>query len=225
MTCDNCSAATLCLPMGLETEHLSRLNTLVDEHLKIKKGDVFIHPGDPFKYFYAVKEGALKSYVLDYEGREQIWGIYLIGELFGFEGVDSFLLPYYVQALEDTVICAIPYDLLMQFIQEVPTLQRQVLKLMSQRFVMDLGLPRNNSSLQRLASFLLTLSSRFQRQGLSATDLSLPLSRQEIANYLGLTLETVSRLFSRFKRDNILRVDGKQITIMSLRELQKLAAK
>jgi CRP/FNR family transcriptional regulator len=113
----------------------------------------------------------------------------------------------------------------MQFIQEVPTLQRQVLKLMSQRFIMDVGLPRNNSSEQRLASFLLMLSSRFQRQGLSATELNLPLTRQEIANYLGLTLETVSRLFSRFKHNNILRVEGKQITIMTLRELQKLAAK
>lgn len=225
MGCDTCLAAALCLPKGLEAEHMAQLNALVQEKYHLKKGDLLIQPGDVFNGFYAVKKGVLKSYILDYQGREQIWGIYLLGELFGFEGVNTRSFPYYVEALEDTIVCMIPYELLMSFTQEMPTLRQQVLKLMSQRFMTDLALPRNNTAEERVASFLLALSLRFERQGLSATQLQLPLTRQEIANYLGFTLETVSRVFSRFKRDNILAVDGKHVTIISLNHLQQLAAK
>jgi CRP/FNR family transcriptional regulator len=211
--------------MGLSQSQLDKLNHVIKERYTLEKGDVFIRPNDPFRGFYAVNKGSLKSYTLDYEGREQIWGLYLIGELFGFEGIDDEAFPYYVQALEPAVVCEISYDLLLELIQEVPPLQKQVLKLMSQRFAIDVGLPRNNSSLERLASFLLMLSSRFERRGLSATEFVLPLTRQEIASYLGLTLETISRLFSKLKKDDVLKVEGKHITILSLRQLQKLAAR
>lgn len=223
--CSNCAAARLCLPMGLPQAQLDKLNHIIKERYILEKGAVFIRPNDPFESFYAVNKGSLKSYTLDYEGREQIWGLYLIGELFGFEGIHDDAFPYYVQALESTVVCEIPYDLLLALIQEEPPLQKQVLKLMSQRFAIDVGLPRNNSSMERLASFLLMLSSRFERRGLSATEFVLPLTRQEIASYLGLTLETVSRLFSKLKKENILKVETKHITILSLRQLQKLAAR
>jgi CRP/FNR family transcriptional regulator len=224
LQCSNCAAAKLCLPMGLEKQQLDKLNHVISKRYTLTKGEVFIRPADPFRNFYAVNKGSLKSYTLDYEGREQIWSLYIIGELFGFEGVDTESFPYYIQALEDTTICEIPYDLLLQLIQEASSLQKQVLKLMSQRFAIDLGLPRNNSSDERLASFLLMLSSRFERRGLSSIEFILPLTRQEIACYLGLTLETVSRIFSKLKKGKILKVEGKRITILSLRELQKIAA-
>lgn len=222
--CANCAAARFCLPVGLELEHLAKLSHLISNQFNLKKGEVFIRPNDPFSSFYAVRKGALKSYLLDYEGREQIWGIYLIGELFGFEGVEQSAYPYYVECVEDTTICELPYQHLLQLLQELPELQQQMLKLMSQRLVVDLGLPRNNASTERVASFLLSLSTRFQRRGLSASEFTLPLSRQEIANYLGLTLETVSRIFSRMKNEGIISAQGKQIKILSFRELQKCAA-
>lgn len=222
--CQNCAAARLCLPMGMDHLDLPQINGLISRRVHLEKGDVLIQPHDPFRCFFAVKQGALKSHTIDYVGREQIWGIYLLGELLGFEGIDTQTFPYYVTALVPSVVCEIPYEKLMQLIQAMPALQHQMFKLMSQRFSMDVGLPRNNSSLERLAAFLLSISTRLQRGGGSGAVFDLPLTRQELASYLGMTLETVSRLISRLKKEAIIAVDGKHVEVLSMRGLQKAAA-
>lgn len=222
--CQNCAAARLCLPIGVDHFDLPQINGLISRRIHLDKGETFIQPHDPFRCFFAIKQGALKSHSIDYAGREQIWGVYLLGELFGFEGVDTQAFPYYLTALTKSVVCEIPYDQLMQLLQTIPALQHQMFKLMSQRFAMDVGLPRNNSSLERLAAFLLSLSIRLQRGGESGSTFELPLTRQELASYLGMTLETVSRLISRLKKRGVIIVEGKHIEILSMRELQKAAA-
>lgn len=222
--CQNCAAAQLCLPVGVNHLDLPQINGLISRRIHLEKGEVFIQPHDPFHCFFAVQQGALKSHSIDYAGREQIWGIYLLGELLGFEGIDTQAFPYYLTALTPSVVCEIPYDQLMRLIQDIPSLQHQMFKLMSQRFSMDISLPRNNSSLERLAAFLLSMSTRLERGGGVGSAFDLPLTRQELASYLGMTLETVSRLISRLKRDGVIAVEGKHIDILSMRGLQKAAA-
>jgi CRP/FNR family transcriptional regulator, anaerobic regulatory protein len=223
-SCVNCAAASLCLPVGLDQAEISHLNAMIKRQHILKRGQSLLHYTDRFNSFYAVRYGSFKSATLNADGREQIWGFYFVGELFGFEGIEQEQYPYDVLALEKSEVCEIPYNDIMQLVNEVPSLQKQLLKLMSHRFCVDLSTPRNNAAEERLAAFLLSLSSRFKRSGMSPTEFALPLTRQDIASYLGLTIETVSRLISKFRKAQVIDVDGRQMKLKDLRKLQIFAA-
>ena len=221
--CKYCAAAQFCLPAGSDKTEFTKLDQLTKKQHIIEQGEQLIYLGNEFHSFYAVKNGFLKSYVLDIEGREQIWSFYFLGELFGFEGLEENRYPYSVMALKKSTVCEISYEGLMDLMSTTPCLQRQVFRLMSYRARIDFSQPRNNTAEERLAAFLLSISSRFKRCGFSPTLLELPFTRKEMATYLGLTIETVSRLITRYKKAGIIKTNGKIIEITNLRKLQLYA--
>lgn len=224
--CSTCSLSSLCLPVSLNMTEMERLDDIIDKSRPIKKGEHLFHQGEAFTTVYAVRAGTIKSYTLTNEGEEQITGFYFPGELVGMSGVDGVTYPVSAKVLETTTVCEIPYERLDDLAGQMPELRRQMLRTMSKELRDDqqmmLLLSKKNAE-QRIATFLVKLSSRFRARGYSATHFRLSMSRNEIGNYLGLAVETVSRIFTRFQAMSLIRVDGKEIEVNNLAELYDLA--
>jgi len=221
-SCRQCAVADLCLPVGLLESDLEQLEHIVKKRIECKRGDALFHLGEEFRYFYAIHSGSFKSVMLTEDGREQVSGFYLKSELIGLDAVDTGSYCYDMVALENAVVCAISFEELLQLAAKIPMIQRQVIKLMSQRIRIDESIPKNSHAQERLAAFLLNLTARLDRKQQADGSYTLPMSRQDIGNYLGLALETVSRLFSRFQKLGILEVKGKSLYIYDFRQLQIL---
>ncbi len=215
--CSKCSLQRLCLPQGLNNDDLERLDQLVKRPRPLHRGEYLFCQGDRLKSLYAVRSGSFKTYSLGEDGSEKILGFHLPGELLGLAGLGHGEYRATASALETASICTIPFDGLQDLADHLPSLNHQLHKIMSQRISRDqeaLLLLGDKSAHERLATFLLNISSRFVERGFSASEFNLSMSRQDIANYLGLTLETISRTFSQFQRDGILDVDRRLIRIV-----------
>ncbi|MBY6064592.1 fumarate/nitrate reduction transcriptional regulator Fnr [Pseudidiomarina sediminum] len=225
--CQNCSMATLCLPYQLSPEQTEKLDTIIQRHRPMQKKDVLIHSGEPLKYLYAVRSGSLKSYTIDSQGDEQIIDFHLPGDLIGFDGLIDGEHRSFTQALETTMLCEIPMQSLDTLSAELPGLRKQLLRLMSGELYASktlLGTLNHHTAQQRLAHFLVTLSSRFQQRGLSNREFRLSMTRADIANYLGLSVETISRILTNLQQEEVIRVTNKLVTIESLEKLRTIAA-
>lgn len=224
--CNTCSLSSLCLPVSLNMTEMERLDNIIEKSRPIKKGEHLFHQGETFTTVYAVRAGTIKSYTLTNEGEEQITGFYFPGELVGMSGVDGVTYPVSAKVLETTTVCEIPYERLDDLAGQMPELRRQMLRTMSKELRDDqqmmMLLSKKNAE-QRVATFLIKLSTRFRARGYSATQFRLSMSRNEIGNYLGLAVETVSRIFTRFQAMSLIRVDGKEIELCNLSELYDLA--
>ncbi len=179
----------------------------------------------PFTSIYAVRSGSIKSFCIDADGREQVTGFYFPGEIFGWDGLADEQHQNTAIALETTSICEIPYEQLDNLGNSIPSVQKYVMKLLSREINADqrlIALLAGNSARQKLASLLLSISDRLAQQGLSSTRLWLPMSRGEISNYLGLTVETVSRVLGHFQRSKYLTVNKKEIEILNKQALRDL---
>lgn len=224
--CNTCSLSSLCLPVSLNMTEMERLDNIIEKSRPMKKGEHLFHQGEPFTSIYAVRAGTIKTYTLTNEGEEQITGFYFPGELVGMSGVDGLVYPMSARILETTTVCEIPYERLDDLAGQMPELRRQMLRTMSKELRDDqqmmLLLSKKNAE-QRVATFLIKLSNRFRARGYSPTHFRLSMSRNEIGNYLGLAVETVSRIFTRFQVMSLIRVDGKEIELCMLPELQELA--
>jgi CRP/FNR family transcriptional regulator len=214
--CQNCTLADLCLPHGMDQDALEKLDEIVERNPPYHRGDHLFRPGHNSHALFAVRSGALKSYCLTEDGEEQVLGFILPGELTGMDGLAG---GHYVSAsvaLETTSVCELPYEQLTALCSELPGVHEQLMRIVGKEITSDqqmLMLLGKRNAEERLASFLLSLSTRYQQRGLSATEFYLSMSRQDIGNYLGLAIETVSRLFARFQDDEVLAVDRKLITI------------
>lgn len=220
--CHRCHAASLCLPAGLTPEETSVLNRSIREKWHLQKGDMLFKVGEPFKNFYAISSGALKTFNLLEDGREQIHRFYLPGELMGLAAVESGTYRSSAQVLAETEICVVPFDALMQLAATSSNLQKQIIHIMSHRLRLDMMLPHNTTAKERLVAFLLNLSKRL-KCGLTMREIALPMSRSDIANHLGLAVETVSRVFSELNDAQIVSVKGKKVKIEKLSALKALA--
>jgi CRP/FNR family transcriptional regulator len=225
VACNNCSLADLCLPYGLESEDVDRLERIVKRNRPVQRGQVLFSPGDRFRSLYVIKTGAVKTFVQTPSGDEHVVGFHLPGEMLGLDAIQDDSHGCFAKALETTAICEVPFDNLEQLSASVPGLQRQLLRLMSREVSTETGmisLLNHSTAEERLAAFLMSLSERFRRRGFSSTDFFLAMSRQDIGSYLGLALETVSRLFTRFQEQGILQVDRKHVRILDLNRLKGL---
>lgn len=224
--CEDCSLRELCLPLGLSSEDLSSLDTLVKRTRKLKKGEFIYRMGEPLTSLYAVRSGSAKTCEISAAGEVQITGFHLAGELLGVDGISAERHHCDAVALENTEVCEIPYNKLEELAHEVQGLQHQLFKILSGEIVRDgellLMLGKMNAE-ERLAACLLSFSRRFKQLGYSDTDFKLSMSRQDLGDYLGLALETVSRLFSRFQDEGMLTVDGRHICIITPDRLAELA--
>lgn len=224
--CMTCSLSSLCLPLSLNLEDIDQLDRIIKRRQPLKKGDHLFRQGDHFDSVYAVRSGSLKNYIMTNDGEEQITNFHLPSELVGLDGVDCSSYPISSKALETTTVCEIPYSRLQNLAQELPDLRNQIFSSMSKEIRDDkqmmLLLSKKNAE-ERVATFLANLSSRFKRRGYSPYTFRLPMSRNEIGNYLGLAVETVSRVFTRFQTIQIIAVNGKEVHITDRQQLLEIA--
>jgi CRP/FNR family transcriptional regulator, anaerobic regulatory protein len=225
VACSSCNLRELCLPVGFSDNELERLDTLVAARRTLRRGETLFRSGDAFEAVYAVRTGFFKTRVSSEDGRDQVTGFQMAGELLGLDGISTDHHTCDAVALEDSQVCVIPYGQLEHLSREFTDLQRQFHKIMSREIVRDHGVMLLLGSMraeERLAAFLLNLTQRLQARGFSPSALVLRMTREEIGTYLGLKLETVSRCFSKFQEDGVLLVKQRQIRILDQAALAKL---
>jgi CRP/FNR family transcriptional regulator len=225
VACASCNLRELCLPVGMSNEQLDHLDTMVATRRAVPRGDTLFRAGDEFQSLYAVRTGFFKTCVSSEDGRDQVTGFQMAGELLGLDGIGTDKHTCDAVALEDSQVCVIPFHQLEDLSREYSDLQRQFHKIMSREIVRDHGVMLLLGSMraeERLAAFLLNLTQRLRTRGFSASSLVLRMTREEIGSYLGLKLETVSRTFSKFQDDGILEVKQRQIRVLDQDALQGL---
>lgn len=223
--CSNCNLRELCLPFGLSLDELERLDDLISTRRRIKRGDHLYRAGEAFDSIYAIRSGFFKTDVLLEDGRDQVTGFQMAGELLGLDGISTEFHTCNAIALEDSEICSIPFSRLETLSREIHNLQHHFHKVMSREIVRDHGVMMLLGTMraeERLAAFLLNLSQRFTARGFSHAEFYLRMTREEIGSYLGLKLETVSRAFSRFQEEGHIAVQQKHIRILNVNGLKAL---
>ena len=226
--CSSCNLASLCLPVNLNQQEIDQLDEINPLKRNYTRGDYLYRSGDKFRSLFAIHNGSFKTQVLHDDGREQVTGFQMAGEIIGLDAISTDFHTCEAVAMESSVICEIPFNKLETLSREIPTLQRHLHKLMSREIVRDQGIMLLLGSMraeERLAAFLLNLSQRNAAHGMSPTQLTLRMSRLEIGSYLGLKLETVSRAFSHFQEDGLIRVKARAIEILALPRLRELMGK
>ena len=227
ITCTSCNLREVCLPGGLCVEDLERVQGVVYARRRIKRGETLFNAGDEFKAIYAIRSGFFKATVNDGEGREQVTGFSMGGELLGLEAIGTGRHSGNAIALEDSEVCVMPFSLVEETARDVPALQRHLHSVLSREIVRDHGVMMLLGSMraeQRLAAFLSNLSKRFQKRGYSSSDFHLRMTREDIGSYLGLKLETVSRLFSQFQKDGLIEVEQKHVRILDITGVEAILA-
>jgi CRP/FNR family transcriptional regulator len=226
VTCSSCNLREMCLPAGLCAEDLERIENVVYARRRLKRGESLFNAGDGFSAVYAIRSGFFKTSLLDHDGREQVTGFFMGGELLGLDGIGG-AHHGTASALEDSEVCVLPYALIEDLSREIPALQRQLHAVLAREIARDHGVMMLLGSMraeERLATFLLNLSRRFLRRGYSSTEFHLRMTRDEIGSYLGLKLETVSRLFSAFQKDGLIDVQQKHVRIREIEGLEQVLA-
>lgn len=225
--CAHCNLASLCLPMGLEQRDVDELGRIIKRNRPLHRHDHLYRMGDSFNSIYVVKSGSVKTYSSGENGDEQIVGFHLPGEILGLDAIDKGMHTCSACSLETTAICELPFEHLEQLSAKLPSLQHQMFRLLSKEINRDeemLLVLGKKSAEERLASFLYSLSQRYKRRGYSETEFNLSMSRQEIGNYLGLAVETVSRLFTRFHEEGLLDAQRKHIHIIDMPRLTDMVS-
>ena len=225
VSCSSCSLRELCLTGCVESADLERVENIVYARRRVKRGESLYKAGDEFRALYAVRSGFFKTSLIGNEGREQVTGFFMNGELMGLDGIGTASHHSTAAALEDSEVCVMPFATVEAMSREVPSLQRHLHAVLAREIVRDHGVMMLLGSMraeERLATFLLNLSKRFQRRGYSACDFHLRMTREELGSYLGLKLETVSRLFSQFQKDGHIEVNQKHVRIVDPAKLTAL---
>ncbi len=221
--CQNCSFSHLCLPVALNKSEIESLDDIIERKKPLHKGDTLVATGTPFRSLFAVRTGSFKSFVTSAEGEEQITGFHFPGDIIGFDALRENTHQSYTQALETAMVCELPYDTLDQVSVQFPKLRHQIMSFMSAEIKQDhdmMMLLNKRSAEERLLFFLHHLSRRFEERGFSGRQFHLTMTRNEIGNYLGLTIETISRLLTRFHKQGIIKVEGKLISIEDLATIE-----
>ncbi|NDE23633.1 MAG: transcriptional regulator [Betaproteobacteria bacterium] len=213
VACSNCNLRELCMPMGLSDTDLQKLDEVVATRRKIKRGSNLFSNGDKFTSLYAIRTGFFKTCLASEDGRDQVTGFQMAGEIIGLDGIVNDRHSCDAVALEDAEVCVMPFDRIEEISREVTALQHHVHKIMSREIVREH---------ERLAAFLLNLVQRLHSRGFSQSELILRMTREEIGSYLGLKLETVSRTFSKFVEDGIVEVKQRHVKILDTEALQRM---
>ena len=224
--CMNCSLRELCLPVGFKPDELQALDAAVTTRARLRKGASLYRAGTPFSALYAVRIGSMKTTVAAEDGRVHVAGYHMTGDIVGLDGVGTGRHGCEAIALEDSEVCTLPFDRLEALARTVPPLQHNLHRVLGseisrdQRLLLLLG---NMRAEERVATFLLNLSERYRQRGYSASEFVLRMTREEIGSFLGLTLETVSRLFSRFQSEGLIQVQGRAVKLIDRNALRELA--
>ena len=205
---------------------MDELDRVIKRGRPIQKGELLFKQGDNFNAVYAIRTGAIKTYTVAPSGEEQITGFHLASELVGLSGYSSDTYPLTAKALETTTVCELPMSQLEELCDEIPSLRKQIMRTMGgelrqdQQMMLQLS---QKSADERVAYFLIDLSNRFERRGFSPKAFRLSMSRVDISNYLGLAVETVSRIFTRLQKNGLIETEGKEIAFSDFDALRELA--
>ncbi len=225
VACSNCNLRELCMPVGLNEEQLKRIDEVVAIRRKIKRGAALFRNGETFTSLYAIRTGFFKTCVATEDGRDQVTGFQMAGEIIGLDGIVNDHHTCDAVALEDAEVCVMPFDRIEELSREVTALQTHVHKIMSREIVREHGVMLLLGSMraeERLAAFLLNLVQRLHARGFSQSELVLRMTREEIGSYLGLKLETVSRTFSKFVEEGIMEVKQRHVRILEPDALKRI---
>lgn len=220
--CSSCSLARICLPLGLDKAELERMDDIVTRSPVAHEGDHLFRVGEPFKAVYAVRSGSYKSYTVDSEGREHVLGFHLPGEIMGLDAIYSERHMCNAVALDTAAVCILPYSELSALAGKMDGLRVQMFRLMSKDIADTAALAGDFTAEERIASFLLDLSRRFHVRGFSATEFNLNMSRRDIANFLRLAPETVSRVLARFEKSHLIAVERREMRLLDVPGLKEL---
>ena len=225
--CSTCSLRELCLPVGLRPDEFEQLDTVIKQSHRLKKGEFLFRSGESFHSLYAIRTGFFKTTVASQDGRDQVTGFFMSGELIGMDGICTHSHSCDAVALEDSEVCELPFGHMEALSKEIPSIQTHFFRLMSREIVRDQGvmlLLGNMRAEERIAAFLLNLSQRLHHRGFAANDFILRMSREEIGSYLGLKLETVSRTLSRFHQEGLILVEHKHIRLLKPELLSQMVS-
>jgi CRP/FNR family transcriptional regulator, anaerobic regulatory protein len=225
--CHTCSMRDLCLPAAFTGDQMNQFDALVAHRTKVMKGESLYRAGEPFHALYAIRSGSVKTTVLGEDGREQVTGYHMLGEVIGFDGLGGDTHCAGAIALEDTEVCSLPFAKIEKLARTMPALQRNLHRMMAREITRDHSMMLMLASMhaeERLAVFLLNLADRYLRRGYSSSEYVLRMTRQEIGSYLGLKLETVSRAFSRFHGDGLIQVQGRALKLLDSAALKRIAS-
>lgn len=225
VACSNCNLRELCMPVGFTVDEMRKLDQVVATRRRVKQGEMLFGQGDSFTSLFAVRTGFFKTCVSTEDGREQVTGFQMAGEMIGLDGIVNEHHSCNAVALEDAEVCVMPFATVESLSREFPVLQRHVHKMMSREIVREnsvMLLLGNMRAEERLAAFLLNLVQRLHARGFSKSEFMLRMTREEIGSYLGLKLETVSRTFSKFSEEGIIEVKQRYVRILQPDALKKI---
>lgn len=223
VACSRCSLGELCLPRSLTEEEKARFEQIVHRSRPIHAGQHIFRSGDEFKSVVAVRTGCFKSYAIDRDGQEQVLGFHLPGEIIGLDAIHHGKHLANVVALDTSAVCSLPFQSMSNMSRNMPELQHEMFRVMSQRISELETIAGDLSADERIALFLKSLSARFARRGYSEHEFILSMSRRDIASYLRLATETVSRVLARFQQRNLIKVDRKLVRINDHEGLDKVS--
>lgn len=227
ISCEACSLHELCLPRGLDRGELQQLEEIVKRPASMQRGDHLFRPGDKLDCLYAVRSGSVKTYLPTDDGDEQILGFHLPGEILGLDAMENDEHTCAAVALETTTVCAMPFNSFIELCGQLPGLNREMRQLIGHELATEhiqLLMLGKRSAEERLAAFLLSLAGRMRARGYSDRDFNLSMSRHDIGNYLGLAVETVSRLFTQFQEQALLSVDRRHIQLHDIRRMEAMVS-
>jgi CRP/FNR family transcriptional regulator len=226
ITCKNCGIYGLCSEVNGSDVDLSLPETIVRNRRLFERGELLYKTDEPVRNIHAIRTGSVKTYVLTQNGRMQITGFHIAGELLGLGAIAARYFTTEAMALETTMVCEVPLEVLEVYIKEIPSIRQQMLNILSREIIdnqeLMLLLGKKNAE-ERLATFLLGISERFRRRNYSATEFNLSMSRSDIGNYLGITEETVSRVFTRFQNEGLLTTERRQVQLIELKKLNLIS--
>ncbi len=225
VACSNCNLRELCMPVGLSDQDMRRIDEVVGGRRKVLRGEHLFRHGDKFSALYAIRTGFFKTCISSEDGRDQVTGFQMAGEIMGLDGIVSDHHTCDAVALEDAEVCLMPFERIEELSREIKSLQHHVHKIMSREIVREHGVMLLLGSMraeERLAAFLLNLVQRLHARGFSQSELVLRMTREEIGSYLGLKLETVSRTFSKFVDDGIIEVKQRYVRIIDTVALRRI---
>jgi CRP/FNR family transcriptional regulator, anaerobic regulatory protein len=223
--CLDCIYNQFCIPFALNNYETKQLDSIIIRKTPLHRGELLFKLGDRLTALYAIRSGIIKSYKVTPQGKEQITGFYSASDILGFDAINTLCYPTFAQALDTSMVCEIPFENLERLSSKIPSLRRQLLRLMSRHIQYD----QENWSITRknaktgLATFIYKLICNRAQRGLSPTSLRLSMSHTEISNYLGVSLETISRLFSSLQNSGILIIKGRHITIQDSDKLARIS--
>jgi len=225
ISCTSCNQKEICMPAGLSPHEIERIEDIVGSRRKVRRGNTLFRSGEKFTSIYAIRTGFFKTTVASEDGRDQVTGFQMSGEILGLDGIVDSHHTCDATALEDAEVCIMPFDRMEEVSKDIPIFQRHLHKIMSREIVREHGVMLLLGSMraeERLAAFLLNLVQRLHARGFSQHELNLRMTREEIGSYLGLKMETVSRIFSRFVDERIIEVKQRHVRILNPEALNHL---